>query len=224
MATKRSLVFTNEYVYHVFNRGIESRTIFTDQREYVRFLNTVEYYHYASTPLSYSKFLLQTIQNRNKILENLLSTKMHITLLAYCLLPNHFHFLIRQNIDNGISTFVSNISDSYTRFFNIKHDREGPLFQGTFKAVFIEDEDQLIHVSRYIHINPVISSKTSIQNLSSYQWSSYPAYIQHIDENRVDTSIILSQFSSKQSYESFVLDQVGYAKELDKVKHLTLEE
>lgn len=86
------------------------------------------------------------------------SLPQHLEIISYCLMPNHFHLLVKQVIDHGIVKCLNNFSNSYTRYFNIRHDRVGPLFQGRFKAVRIETDEQLLQVSRYIHLNPVASS------------------------------------------------------------------
>ena len=99
----------------------------------------------------------------------------------------------------------------------------GPLFQGTFKAVRIGSEEQLIHVSRYVHLNPVSSFLIETEELESYKWSSYPEYLSLIDRNIVDKEIVLNFFASLEKYKKFVLDQVDYARKLEEIKHLALE-
>ena len=83
-------------------------------------------------------------------------------------MPNHFHLLLKQTIDNGISHFLSKFTNSYTKYFNTKYNRVGPVFQGVFKSVHIESDEQLMHLSRYIHLNPVVSAVVEKQNLLSY--------------------------------------------------------
>lgn len=223
MASPRKIVFENEYIYHVFNRGVEKRTIFLDRRDHTRFLQTVKYYRHTYTPVRYTQLFLMTKQMRADVFVEIERSPLKVEILAYCLMPNHFHFLIRQKKDQGISTFVSNLSNSYARYFNQKHDRTGPLYQGRFKAVFIETEEQLIHVSRYIHLNPAVSSMVSRDNLANYKWSSLPDYLGKTSSNLTETKTILSYFSEKQPYENFLLDHLDYAKQLDIQKHLNLD-
>lgn len=90
-------------------------------------------------------------------------------------MPNHFHLLLQQIRDGGITEFISKLTNSYTRYFNIRNKRIGPLFQGEFKAVHVETDEQLIHLSRYIHLNPIVSYIT--KKLESYQWFSYLEYL-----------------------------------------------
>jgi putative transposase len=130
-------------------------------------------------------------------------------------MPNHFHFLVRQLKDNGISIFMSQVSNSYTKFFNTKNKRIGALFQGPFKAVHIQSDEQLIHTSRYIHLNPVVSNLT--KNIASYRWSSYCEYL---DKPYIcSTSEILDFFASPVAYKSFIENQINYAKTLEILKH-----
>jgi len=129
--------------------------------------------------------------------------------------------LLKQVRDGGISEFISKISNSYTKYFNIKNDRIGPLLQGDFKAVHIESNEQLLHVGRYIHLNPVIGFVT--KDLELYKWSSYPEYIDLIKDSICEKEIILSQFETKNDYKQFVLNHVDYAQKHDQVKHLLLD-
>ncbi len=127
-----------------------------------------------------------------------------VQFFAYCLMPNHFHFLLKQNSDVGITHFLRKFSNSYTRYFNTKYDRIGPLFQGTFKAKLIENDEYLLQVSKYIHRNPL---KLGNANLHSYPYSSYMYYLSKDRHPFCDTEFILSYFSKTNanlSYSSFV--------------------
>ena len=154
-----------------------------------------------------------TDKNKDKIVE----------ILAYCLMPNHFHLILRQKQDNGISNFVANFSNSYTKYFNIKHKRPGSLFQGPFKAVHVETDEQLLHLSHYIHINPVSSGVIKPEKLEEYFWSSFPEYLGKSQLAICDTNWLSGFFSTKKKYKQFVFDQIGYAQKLESIKHLALE-
>lgn len=136
-------------------------------------------------------------------------------------MPNHFHFLIKQLKEKGISIFLSQLSNSYTKYFNVKYGRIGPLLQGAFKAVRIETDEQLVHVSRYIHLNPVVSGIVKLPE--EYTWSSYQEYIQQapffcsIEE-------VMGLFKSPRKYRKFVEDQIDYASKLELIKHHLLDE
>lgn len=224
MVTNRKIVFSNGYIYHVFNRGIDRRSVFTGFREFSRAQELIKYYLCKDTPVSYSKFLQQPKEIREQVIQQMKRDEKLVNVLAYCLMPNHFHFMLQQNSDRGIPKFISNFTNAYTRYFNTKHGRTGPMFEGIFKAVLVESDEQLIHLSRYVHLNPVVSSIINEDQLSNYKWSSYHQYISKSDDDGyINTSLVLSMFKSKDKYKEFVLDQVKYGKKLEAIKHLTLE-
>ncbi|MBI4092056.1 MAG: transposase [Candidatus Levybacteria bacterium] len=224
MATNRRLVFSNGYIYHVFNRGIDRRTIFTGIREYSRAQELIQFYKHSETPIRYSKFLQLPNSLKEDVSRELNKNESQVDILAYCLMPNHFHFMLQQKIDRGIPIFVSNFTNAYTRYFNTKHERIGPIFEGIFKAVLVESDEQFIHLSRYIHLNPVVSSVINESDLNKYKWSSYPEYISILKGNAISNrDLVMSMFESTKHYEKFVLDHVEYGKKLELIKHLTLE-
>lgn len=223
MATNRKITFVNDYFYHIYNRGVERRPTFIKKREVGRALLTLKYYRFANLPLKLSKFLILSEAERNKLQSQISESRKLVEIIAYCLMPNHFHFLLKQLQDNGISRFISDFTNSYTKYFNTKNDRVGPLFQGTFKAVIVETDEQLLHLSRYIHLNPVVSAIIKDEEFEEYQASSYPEYLNNSLESICKKEEILNFFSSMEEYQKFVRDQIGYAKELEKIKHLTLE-
>lgn len=210
----RTTPLVTDQIYHVFNRGVAKLPIFTDRRDYNRFLEAVYYYQFQGPKPKFSqlsRFKDLNFEKNRKIVE----------ILCYCLMPNHYHFLIKQLHDNGISEFIGKISNSFTKYFNTKHKRVGPLLQGQFKAVRIEYEEQLIHVSRYIHLNPIASFL--VKNLNTYPWSSYLNYV-GFDQNKIcSKDFILSMFKTPQKYQQFVLDQVEYAQSLERIKHLVID-
>lgn len=224
MPTNRKLVFANDEIYHVFNRGVEKRPTFADKRELNRALLTLDFYRFAKPPVKLSKFLTIPKDQQEKFLDNIKKEfDRLVEIICFCLMPNHFHFMFRQKLANGISTFTSNFTNSYTKYFNTKHERIGPLFEGIFKAVRIESEDQLIHTSRYIHLNPVSSFLIEPEDLESYQWSSYPEFLGLSDKNLTIKKFVLNFFPTIDAYKKFVLDHADYARQLELIKHLTLE-
>lgn len=209
----RTTLLVNGEFYHIYNRGNEKRDIFTQTRDFTRFFKTIFYYQFAGPRPSFSKFSKSQIA----LLKPLSEEKL-IEIVCYCFMPNHFHFLIRQLKEGGISKFMGQISNSYTKYFNTKYQRVGPLLQGAFKAVRVVSEEQLIHVSRYIHINPIVSGL--VNNLEDYQWSSYLEYIKPIS-TFCSTNKILGLFSpnEKEKYRKFVEAQIDYGKRLEMIKH-----
>ncbi|HEX7456575.1 MAG TPA: transposase [Candidatus Nanoarchaeia archaeon] len=212
MPKRNPTLETNE-IYHVFNRGVEKRKVFLTDRGYRHFLETIEHYLAPTTKLS--RKLRKGIKHPSDV--------SLVEILCYVLMPNHFHFLIRQKYNDGISTFMRKASNSFTRYFNVKNERIGPLFQGRFKAIRIETDEQLLHVSRYIHLNPVVSD--IVGDLEDHQWSSYPVYIGLVESQNISINPqdILSHFSSNEDYKKFVTDQTDYAKNLEEIKHHLLD-
>ncbi len=223
MPNYRKFIFGNDEIYHVFNRGVEKRPTFTDKRELIRAAETFAYYRFINIPFKFSQFLKLEQEKRSLTFENITKSPLHIEILAYCFMPNHFHFLLRQVNKNGVSKFMANFTNSYTKYFNTKHDRIGPLFQGMFKAVRIEDDEQLLHISRYIHLNPVSSLIIEAKDLQTHEWSSYPDYLSTEPSNMLDKNTVLNFFSEKNSYQQFVLDQANYARTLEQIKHLIFD-
>jgi putative transposase len=221
----RSVVFANGEVYHVFNRGVEKRPTFIDKREYSRAKIAADYYRYEKQTLRLSKVLQLKKDLRAAFFDRLkIKSNKVVEIICYCFMPNHFHFLLRQQVDGGVQKFMSNFTNSYTRYFNTKQKRNGPLFQGAFKAVRIEDDEQLLHVSRYIHINPVVSYVITQTRLEKYPWSSLPEYLGSNINGICDKDIVLGQFNSIKKYRDFVFSRIDYAKELEAIKHLIIED
>ncbi|MBN1262974.1 MAG: transposase [Candidatus Pacebacteria bacterium] len=147
-----------------------------------------------------------------------------VEIVAYCLMPNHFHLLVKQAKDRGIRNFITKSCNSYSHYFSTKYKRKGPLFEGRFKAIRVETEEQLIHLSRYIHLNPYSSYLVkNFKKLAAYPFSSLPEYLNNIKDPICQKEIVLSYFSGFEDYKKFVFRQAEYQRELGKIKHLALE-
>lgn len=211
----RILPFVNDEIYHIYNRGSEKRIIYQDRRDYNRFLKSINYYQLEGPKPKFSHFSKKNIFKPEK------AGKI-VKILAYCLMPNHFHLLIKQEKDNGITEMLTKLSLSYTKYFNTRHNRVGPLFQGEFKAVHIEDDEQLIHVSRYIHLNPIVS--LLVKDLGKYEYSSYHEYAEGGLKGLCSTAEVLGFFRSTDEYLRFIADQTDYGQTLERIKHQLIEE
>lgn len=165
-------------IYHIVNRGVAGLEIFPDVRSNQRFLQLLDYYQYAEAPVKFSSFLTMNRDDRAQVKRQLLKSNQRLVeIIAYCLMPNHFHLLLRQTAEQGIYQLMKKIGISYSRSFNLRSDRYGPLLQGVFKAVRVESEEQLLHVIRYIHINPYVGMVIKPELLADYPWSSLPDYL-----------------------------------------------
>src|SRR3990167_4529383 len=221
----RVLPLANDEYYHVFNRGVALQPTFYNKKDFERFIICLSYYRFKDPPCKLSRLLQLKADERVEILNELDATKNKLVdLLAYCLMPNHFHLLLKQISEDGISTFLRLITNSYTKYVNVKSDRVGPLFQGSFKAVRIQSDEQLLHVSRYVHLNPLTGNVVkNTEELFQYPWSSLPEYMNG-KSTLSDPMPILTAFNSKESYQSFLKDQADYQKQLDRLKHLLFED
>lgn len=176
--------FENDYFYHIYNRGVEKRNIFGDEFDYFRFIHNLFEFNDVAPAGKFSSPRLSEVEPP-KVKNRDMLVKIH----CFCLMPNHFHLLLEQKKIGGIVQFMKKLGTGYAMYFNEKYRRVGPLFQGRFKAILIEDESYLLHLSRYIHLNPVeliapqwkeggVEDWTKIHSyLESYRWSSYLDYI-----------------------------------------------
>ena len=213
---------TGEY-YHVYNRGVAQQPVYLLKKDYQRFLLSLEFYLHKDYPFKLSNLLQLSDDVRGSVLSELVKkNNKFVEITAFCLMPNHFHLLLQQKTEGGISKFMKLITDSYTRYFNTRHDRVGPLFQGQFKAVHVSKNEQLVHLSRYIHLNPLVSFVVRDEKFLNYPWSSLGFYSKK-EQGMVEPDIVLGQFRSARQYLKFVLDQKDYGRKLEQIKHLVLE-
>jgi putative transposase len=225
MPVRKKLLVKNQ-VYHIFNHGVNRQPIFNNRWDYQRALLALFFYHFNKPPISLSTFLRFNKENQQKFFKNLVKKKRLVDIYSFCLMPNHFHLLLRQNQNRSISRFLSDFQNSYTKYFNARHKRIGHLFQGQFKAVWIETDEQLLHVSRYIHLNPYSSYIVKdFEQLKKYQWSSMSEYLgNNVNDFEIcRKDYLLSLFKSSKEFERFIFDQKDYQRELQTIKHLALE-
>ncbi len=205
---KRSKANRNSEYFHIFNRGVEKRSIFLDNKDFDRFLTSMTAFN-TKEPIG-SLFELAFLPKQNVAR----SSPPLVEIVSYCLNPNHFHLLLRQRLENGISSFIQRLSGGYTRYFNIKYKRSGVLFQGKYKSVPILSNEQLLYVSAYINLNNHVHRLGSRTTKSS--WDEYMGSASHAICTK---DIILGQFHNKKEYEVFAketLDQILENKELAK--------
>lgn len=192
--------------YHIYNRGVEKRPIFLDEQDCRVFLRYLKLY------LSPREELLQLQkENPGARIQRFIPLNMSddIDLLSFAIMPNHIHLHVKQHIKDGIIKFMRRVSTSYVMYFNRKYERVGVLFQGRYKAVLIETEAYNLHLSRYIHLNPVRLTQTPVPFL---KYSSYEYYLGTKKASWVKPQTILNSFKTAQirdlpdilSYKSFV--------------------
>ena len=201
--------YSDNSYYHIYNRGVEKRTIFLDQQDYAVFLNYLKEYLLPKDEKSLSERLSNqdtSYKEKDKILKLLRLNNFadEITLLAYCLMPNHFHFFVKQKSAQSIDKFINSLGTRYTMYFNRKYKRVGSLYQGVYKAVSVVHDAQFLYLSKYIHKQALASQGEALQE---DQPSSYPEYLGERKTKWIHPEEILSYFSKtnpKFSYKSFV--------------------
>ena len=176
--------FVNNYFYHIYNRGVDSRNIFNKDEDYLRFIHCLYEFNDQRPALPHNWLL-----KKEDILDTQRPRKLLVNILCFCLMPNHFHLILHQITAGGITRFMRKLGTGYTMYFNEKYERSGVLFQGKFKAILVENDEYLLHLSRYIHLNSIelIDSdwkQVGIKNwnrargfLQEYRWSSFPDYV-----------------------------------------------
>ncbi|MEK7597653.1 MAG: transposase [Patescibacteria group bacterium] len=220
MPSKNALkTYIENGFYHIYNRGVEKRNIFLDEQDYKVFLSYLKLYLMSKDDsiIEIKKRTDLSDDQKNDKISKLMALKNYfgkIELLCYVLMPNHFHLEIRQKNKSDMEDFMRSLVTKYSKYFNKRYDRVGPLFQGRYNAVLITNERYLMHLGRYIHLNPqeIIDDK---QSLSSYPWSSYPAYINNMSVSWLNKNYFLSDFEKNKgfsfnSYQGFV---EGYKEE-----------
>jgi len=204
----RKIKFAPGFYYHLCNRSNDEQPIFLDERDYARFLFFILF---CQAPVSFfnisrqtSYFVKHSVFNISKTTLSAVLAKRQVGLNAFAIMPNHFHLLVQERVGGGISRYLQRIQNGYAKYFNTKYRKRGHLFQGSFRAIPVETDEQLLYLSAYIHRNPRGITEWKGKELK-YPWSSYQDCAQ---KNRWDEllqpSIFLKQFDNAKSYQRFV--------------------
>ncbi|OGG93362.1 hypothetical protein A2609_01575 [Candidatus Kaiserbacteria bacterium RIFOXYD1_FULL_47_14] len=201
----RKAPFANEEFYHVFNRGVDKRIIFTNRYDIERFFKSMIEFNVIDPIGS----LYENSRRQCGGSTATLSEKL-VNILAYCLNPNHYHLILEQLVDGGISEFMKRIG-GYTWYFNNKYERNGALFQGRFKAIHIDSNEYLLHASSYVNLNDHVhqlggSIATTVKLVESK--SSWGEYIDTRIKGICEKEIILGQFKNVGEYKEFALSSL----------------
>ena len=220
MPSRKVPLFTGG-IYHVFNRGIDGRKTFSDELDYRRAVKCIGFYRFGDQFCKLSRFLMLATKKQQQVSEQIQNKLVEV--YCYCLMPNHFHLLIKQLVDGGASKYLSDFQNSYTRYHNKRQERVGQLFMNQFKAVQITTDEQLMHVSRYIHLNPHTGSVVdNLKELRQYPWSSLREYLK-LDDGFCERGVVMSPPFSERSYWEFISDQADYQRRLKVIEKLMLE-
>lgn len=189
-------------IYHVYNRGVDRRNIFQEKKDYERFLNGLSAFNTSSSRTNALE-KMRSLQRLQPVPGDRL-----VNILAFCLMPNHFHLLLEQCVDDGMSKFLHKLTMSHALYFNLHYERKGALFEPKFRAKHIDDEAYYSQISKYIHLNPLdlfrnSDHKKACVSLLDYPWSSLSIYIGKKQTNFLDSRII-DDFKSPDDYLSFL--------------------
>ena len=212
----RKVEFAPGEHYHIFNRGVDKRDIFSDPQDFFWFLSGLREFNNEEITGSLGGKIKEK-KNRS-----LAPEKPLVSIVSYCLNPNHYHLILKEEQEKGITKFMHRLGTSYTNYFNQKYHRSGSLFQGPFKAVHIDTNEYLLYLSAYINHNHFIHGYTKDKN-EVYQYSSLPDYLKQRKQNFINPEIITGQFTNSQDYLELSLANAEYMKENKEREKYTLE-
>ncbi len=214
--------FQNNDYYHIFDKTIDHRNIFASSQIAYEFMRTFLYYRSKKVQLRLSKYkLLDSLKQKEIWSEILLQKDFHVDIVSYCLMPNHYHFLLKQLHHNGIQVFMAKILNSITRYYNILNRRKGPIFLTQFRSKKIYTIEQLIYVSRYIHTNPYADSVVdTIEDIFRYPYSSIKAYLHKGNSEKIAREVALDYFGNDSNkYKKFIIKNADEQKEIEYLKY-----
>lgn len=212
----RKIFFASNNFYHIFTKSIAGYKVFYSDEDYRRMIQTLDFYTFEKPICKLSDYLEN--KEKNKIIEEKIQNKI-IKIIAYVLMPTHFHLILMPLRDNIVSQYMNTTLKSYSKYFNFKYKRKGPLWESRFKAVLVTANEQLIHLTRYIHLNPVTAYL--VNKPEEWQYSSYHEYIKVCNDGICDFSEYIDITPSY--YKQFVNERIEYQRELAKIKDLLFE-
>ena len=223
-------LITDQY-YHIYNRGVDKRQIFLQDKHYHRVIHDLYEFNDLEAVININRRFNNTDGSPAPISKK---RKKIVEIVCFCLMPNHFHLILKQLVDKGISKFMHKLGTGYVNYFNEVQDRTGTLFEGRFKSILIKNDEYLMHLSRYIHLNcidliepewkenGIKNWKNAIEFLGSYKWSSYLDYIgKHNVPSVINNEFLLGYFDNQKAYGQFVANWMH--DDMNYIKDLTLE-
>lgn len=201
-------------IYHVLSRGVDKRNIFLDNEDYLRFIHDLFEFNDTEPINNLTYFFRNKSEDaNNKVIARPYIVrgerkprKLLVEILAFCLMPNHYHLLLKPKTDDGLFKFMKRLNMGYARYFNEKYTRSGALFEGRYKSVLVKNDAHFIHLPYYIHLNPldlgfpewrigeIKNYEEAVSFLENYRWSSFIDYIGNNNFPSVTQREFLSKF------------------------------
>lgn len=203
----RKVPFSIGEYYHIYNRGTEKRSIFSEEADIVRFFQSMLEFNVVDPIGSIYK---HSFTKKQSSLESLAPKEDRlVNFVAYCLNPNHYHFILQPRVEKGIEKFMQRLGTGYTNYFNSKYERTGALFQGKFKSVHIDSNEYLLHVSAYVNLNDRVHKLRSSTSQLVKSKSSWGEYIGKEKTRWCEKEGVLSQFRNKNEYKIFAQNSLN---------------
>lgn len=213
---KRNVIIAPDEYYHIYNRGVGKQIIFHQTNDYLRFIFLLCHFQFTDTIPHLSRAIGNFQEDLSRLGQHPVLAKRGkriVDLVAFCVMPNHFHIIVKESLEGGIPTYMQRVLNAYAKYYNTKYERAGHLFQGPYQAVHISNNHQMLYLSAYLHRNPREMSDW-FHKSEHYPWSTYQDYVL---DNRwgqfIVPEIIISQFANKRKYKYFV--DTSIAKLLD---------
>lgn len=225
----RKIQFINNYFYHIYNRGTEKRETFLEDKDNFRFIHDLYEFNDVNATLNLTRNIEGGLASFNVKSRDLL-----VEIIAFCLMPNHFHLILKQLRENGITKFMQKLGTGYTMYFNQRNQRTGSLFQGSFKAILVDKDNYFLPLTNYIHLNPVELIEPNWKEkgvkdwkkvnefLKNYRWSSYSDYVGIKNfPSVINKEFLYGYFKNAENYKNSVNQWLS--KDLELIKTTTLE-
>ncbi len=201
----RDIKLNEREIYHIYNRGVDKRIVFEDKQDFFQFLKRMKLFNNINARGGVREYSYRK-HNRTNYIDD---PKHLVEIIAFCLNPNHFHLILRQVSEDGISKFMHKLGTGYTKYFNQKNKRSGALFGGNFKSVHVDSDIFLKHLTAYVNLNfKVHNIPIKSKNKNQLFRSSWLEYIKDIDSNICKKESVLNLFNSKKSYEKFAKESL----------------
>jgi len=216
---RREALVSNQ-VYHVLTRSIAGFRVFSSSSNCRRFVNTLLFYRQEPCGIRFSRFAESSVEIQKMYLADM---KNRVSIVAYCLMPTHIHLILKQLAENGISLFMKNCLESFSKYFNTRYNRKGPLWESRFKSISVKTDDQLLHLTRYVHLNPV--SAGIVEKPEDWDFSSYKKYLA---VNKIKRPGDLCDWDGlleirPNDYKKFVEERINYQRQISKIKKQLLD-